>query len=155
MAAWDLVDLERRGFGPRRSLAGLTLAELPTTAAVYAVVRPDLSAPNFYEQSPAGWFKGKDPTVGLGVLRLNWIHDAAVAYLGKANNLRARITLLRRFSKGEPVGHWGGRLLWQADVAYALTWMATPGAAPRASEKSFLEDFVHHFGALPFANLRG
>ena len=46
-------------------------------------------------------------------LRANWIDDAAVVYLGKADDLRTGLTTYRRHGAGQPVGHWGGRFIWQ------------------------------------------
>jgi len=50
---------------------------------------------------------------------LNWIVNAAVLYIGKADRtsgsnrgLRARLTEYARSGAGEPVGHAGGKAIW-------------------------------------------
>ena len=66
--------------------------------------------------SPAGYplrFKNKAPTVALDALVANWVDDAEVVYIGKADQLRRRLTQYADFGAGKPVGHWGGRLIWQ------------------------------------------
>lgn len=61
---------------------------------------------------------------------------------------------MKRFATGQPVGHWGGRLLWQVDMDYLFAWRETPGADPEVVEKPMLREFSDCYGSLPFANLR-
>ena len=87
-------------------------APVPTGPAVYVVYRPAAGAPEFLKSNPGGRFKGKDPSVEQEVLTANWVQGANVVYIGKADNARRRLTQFARFGAGEPVGHWGGRLIW-------------------------------------------
>ena len=68
----------------------------------------------------------------IAVLQNNWVDDAIVVYIGKATNLRAKLGQYRRYGLGRPVGHQGGRYIWQlADHAELLVaWRETPDEAP-------------------------
>lgn len=76
-------------------------------------------------------------------------------YIGKATSLRKRLGQLLRFGAGANVGHWGGRYLWQLADAddLVIAWKETPMIDPRMVEASMLQDYVTHYGRLPFANL--
>jgi len=88
-----------------------------------------------------------------------WVPDAHVVYIGKADELRTRLKAYARFGNGEPVAHWGGRLTWQlADADELLVaWrpLTVPGRA-RDLEKLLLARFAElHRGRRPLANLTG
>jgi len=85
-------------------------------------------------------------------------------YIGKAGSQVQNATLQRRikafldFGGGQPVAHWGGRLIWQLQNSDSLLicWKETPTGNPRAFEKSLIEQFKRtHGGRKPFANLQG
>ncbi|MGH3703463.1 MAG: hypothetical protein ACRDT9_02435 [Agromyces sp.] len=142
---------EFAGFGP---FAELPSAQVPTGPGVYLVVRRATVTPKFLEVNPAGWFKGKDPTLPVDALEQNWVPGASVVYIGKATSLRTRLSQYRRHGDGNAVGHWGGRMIWQlADSAELLVaWRETPGVDPEAIESDMLAEFVAEHGGLPFAN---
>lgn len=147
------------GFVP---LVALQANDVPASPGVYAVIRPSSAPPVFLEASAGGRFTGKDPSAAVDVLTRKWVEGAEVVYIGKATpgsagrrGLRRRLDEFRRFGAGEPVGHWGGRYVWQLagrdDLLVA--WNATDEDASVVHSR-MLRDFVAHYGALPFANLR-
>ncbi len=134
---------------------------VPRAPGVYAVVRPEDTAPTFLDVSPAGHFKGRDPTVARPVPEAAWVPRAHVVYLGKASSakdrhrgLRKRLAEYRRHGQGEPVGHWSGRYVWQlSDHADLLVgWQAVTDRDPAAAEAELIAEFVRTYGARPFAN---
>lgn len=151
--AW-LQSLGFGGFLPVSSLQR-SLNTVPSGPGVYAVVREATTPPEFLPTSGGGWFKEKDPTVPAEVLRGKWHVGTPILYVGKADSLRARIRALVRFAAGEPVGHWGGRYLWQVEGSQTFLVGWREGDDPRELERQLLADFAAHFGGLPFANLVG
>jgi hypothetical protein len=132
---------------------------IPALPGAYVVYRPTVESPTFVHPSPAGWFKGEDPTVSEARLRTEWVEGAQVVYIGKADVLRRRLTQFGRFGAGEPVGHRGGRLIWQLADAddllvawHEINWAETA----RDYERRLLGEFAEqHGGRRPFANLTG
>lgn len=110
--------------------------------------------PEFLKANPGGRFKGKDPTVREQALSANWVERAEVVYIGKADELRRRLRQFADLGAGKPVGHWGGRLVWQlADSETLLVaWKETPGEVPVAVEAYLLAEFRVAYGKAPFAN---
>jgi hypothetical protein len=154
--------LERAGFvgwATWRKLRLSDYAAIPPVPGAYVVFRPTATFPTFVHPSPAGWFKSQDPTVPEARLRSEWVDGAHVVYIGKADVLRRRLSQFGRFGAGEPVGHRGGRLIWQladADTLlvgwHAITW----DEAARDFERRLLAAFAEqHDGRRPFANLTG
>ncbi|MFF2087366.1 hypothetical protein ACFVVM_26630 [Nocardia sp. NPDC058176] len=147
------------GFVP---FADLPTSSVPAAAGVYVVVRTATTPPVFVPVSPAGWFKGRDPSLPVSELQSSWVPGEPVVYIGKANlgrsgkrGLRTRLDEYRRHGEGKPVGHWGGRMIWQlADSADLLVaWRAEVDA--RAVEKSMIAGFVEMYGRRPFGNRTG
>jgi hypothetical protein len=91
------------------------------------------------------------------VLEARWIPAAEVLYIGKADRLGRRIRELSEFGRGRPIGHWGGRFLWQIEGSAELlvAWLETPGREPRDLEVEMLGGFRAKFGRQPFANIAG
>jgi len=146
------------GFIPFSALRTGGLLDVPDVPGVYVVVRASSGPILFLEDSRGGWFKGKDPTVPVGVLEARWIDDAEELYIGKADRLRRRVKELSEFGHGRPVGHRGGRFLWQIEGSADLLvgWLATPGRDPRQVEVQMLAAFREEFGGRqPFANIAG
>jgi hypothetical protein len=105
-------------------------------------------------KSPGGWFKQKDPTVPSATLAMNWVEGASLLYIGKADQLQRRLRQYVDFGAGKPIGHWGGRLIWQVhgSDAFLVGWAVDP--EPLVREAELIQAFVDEFGAMPFANLR-
>ena len=79
-------------------------------------------------------------------------------YMGLGSVLRRRLRQFARFGAGHPVGHWGGRYIWQIEGAMDLivAWRNTPNTQPRAEELTLLARFREiHNGRAPFANIGG
>ena len=87
-------------------------------------------------------------------LAANWVEGTEVVYIGKADNLRRRLSQFADFGAGKPAGHWGGRLIWQLPNVEALrvAWKETPGRVPIEAEAELIAAFRHQYGKPPFAN---
>ncbi len=159
--AFEREELEKAGYvgwSPWSELRASGLAQVPKKAGCYVVFRPSGAPPTFLPHNPAGRFKGKDPTVHVGRMAREWVAGAHVVYVGKADDLRVRLSAYARFGAGQPVAHWGGRLIWQLAEADSLlvAWrpLTRPGTA-RELERRLLERFVELHGRRPLANLTG
>lgn len=159
---WTRGGLEADGFQGFVRFAELQATQVPTAPGVYAIVRSFRREPVFLTANPAGRFKGKDPSVPRARLDAEWVAQADVVYIGKASGgasgrrgLRKRLDEFRRFGSGEPVGHWGGRLIWQLEESASLLvcWKET-GLEPASVERAMISGFTAEFGSRPFANLR-
>ncbi len=155
-------DLEAVGFAGWQTweeLRASDFASQPHGPAAYVVYAPAGSDPVFLPESPAGLFRGKDPTVGVDVLEAEWIPGAGVIYIGQSNDAARRMKQFARFGAGELVGHWGGRYIWQLGNSSELlvAWHRISWAEEaREYEKRLLAHFRElHQGARPFANLIG
>ena len=146
--------LEKAGFTGWLPFVAIRTSGCPTTGGVYVVTYDAEGPVAFAERSCGGWFKGKDPTVTLDVLTANWIDGAEVIYIGKADQLRRRLMQYADFGAGKPVGHWGGRLIWQLPSTDRLLvgWKETPGHVPVQVEADLIGQFRHSYGKPPFAN---
>jgi hypothetical protein len=150
------------GFSCIRDLHASRCRGVPQHPGVYLVARGPTHAGVFSTHSCGGRFKGKDPTVPVERLRRLWIDAAIVLYIGKAGGgdagavLQERLWAYMRFGAGEPVGHWGGRLIWQLENCHDLTicWRACGEADAAKVEGALIRQFAVSYGRRPFANLR-
>jgi hypothetical protein len=128
---------------------------VPAEGGVYLVVREGSAAAKYLDANPGGRFKGRDPTVSAEALRSNWSEGAEVVYIGKADNLRRRLREFMRFGQGAPIGHWGGRLIWQlADSAkLPVAWKETPDQVPKNVETELISEFRDVFGKPPLRTI--
>jgi transcriptional regulator with XRE-family HTH domain len=156
VAGFERAALEHSGFNGFEPALSLDKGcpTVPESAGVYIVMRQGDAPVEFLEHSVGGRFKGRDPSLTRARLESEWVEGAEVVYIGSGGNLRRRIDELVRFGRGEPIGHWGGRALWQladhADLVVAW-WLAQD---PVGQEAALLAAFTEQFGRLPFANLR-
>lgn len=155
-----LHDAGFMGFIPFRMLPEV---RVPRSAGVYIVFRVANTPPKFRETSIAGHFKGKPPTVQVSELEAKWVPDMPVLYVGKAEvndgntrGLAKRLDEYRRHGSGEPIGHWGGRYVWQLEDCddLVVAWIETPTNGAENVESAMLSRFVESSGVLPFANLK-
>lgn len=139
------------------------LRQVPEEAGVYLVLRTEATPPVFLEVSPAGHFKGRNPTMPVSKLRANWITGTPVLYIGKAGGpksdatLRSRLDQYLKFGAGRPVGHRGGKYIWQVkrSGSFIVCWKPTPNQAPREVERKLIVQFKAEYdGRRPFANQR-
>lgn len=129
---------------------------VPCTGGAYVVLRTSAETPTFLDQSSGGHFKGEDPTVAVAVLEEKWVPGAQVVYIGNSGDLRRRIGAYCAFGAGRPVGHWGGRYIWQlADCGdLRVVWRrCVEGQTPDELEALLIGRFKERNGRLPFANI--
>jgi len=137
-------------------------SSIPNERGIYLIINPECSKNDFIIKGDGGFFKGKDPNVSINELSLNWVDDCHVLYIGQAGGASSSATLRKRlrqyldFGKGKPVGHYGGRLIWQLshNKDLIIAWKCTGSLDPREEEKKLINDFSNHYSKLPFANLR-
>jgi hypothetical protein len=139
--SFERSDLEASGFAGFLTVSDLRTsrcAEIPKVGGVYVVYRTDPAAPSFLNRSVGGHFKRHDPTVSVATLESKWIEGAQTIYIGKAatSTLQVRVRLLMDYGTGRPVGHQGGRYLWQlaGSERFLVAWRVDPQATALENE---------------------
>ena len=136
--------------------------DVPAEQGVYVVLYPEETEPDFIQKGTGGFYKGEDPNVTISKLRNNWVNGADIVYIGKAGGKKVKTTLRKRlsqymqFGSGKPVGHWGGRYIWQlANADNLVVCWKVLNTDPRDCERQMIMDFkAANAGKRPFANLR-
>ena len=113
------------GFVTVSALQKSQCSEVPDVCGVYAVLRPAMWKPEFLRESTGGLFKGESNTIAISILQSRWIEDTLVLNIGKAGpgksaTLRSRLKKYMQFGLGKPVGHRGGRYIWQLHASCDL-----------------------------------
>ena len=159
----DLKAAGFQGFIPVSELQSGKIVSVPEEPGIYMVVIPEGFIPVFLPVGTGGHFKERDPNVQTGILESSWVMDTCVIYIGKAggktssSTLRKRLKQYVRFGAGDPVGHWGGRYIWQLKDSGRLLvcWRpSAPDEDARLMESSLISGFKDLYGGQrPFANL--
>jgi len=159
----DLVQIKDSGFHGFKTIEQLwnDSSAIPNQRGIYLVLTPDSSSVSFFSKGVGGYFKQKDPNVSMDTLQSKWISGCHLIYIGQAGGngssatLRNRIRQYLEFGKGKPVGHYGGRYIWQLSnyKNLIIAWKDLPALDPRDEEKNLMHEFVGYYGRLPFANL--
>ncbi|QHQ33902.1 hypothetical protein [Algicella marina] len=157
-----IEDLESLGFVGGVSVRTLRdrSGVVPREPGVYCVAAPSDLEPRWLQIGTGGFFKGKDPNVGLLELERNWVRTSLLLYFGRASagkanqrGLKKRTNELVRFGMGEAVGHWGGRLLWQIEQSDTLLLFWKTSEEPEVEKARLIEAFLGAHGSKPFAVL--
>jgi hypothetical protein len=135
---------------------------IPAKKGIYVVIRSSDDPPVFLQKGAGGFFKQRNPNLPVAELAGRWIAGCKILHVGKAGGylssatLRSRIKQYLDFGKGKPVGHRGGRLIWQLEHHSKLlvAWKALTQTDPREEERRLILEIYHFYGQLPFANLR-
>ena len=134
---------------------------IPDERGVYLIINPKCELKKFLTKGVGGFFKQKDPNVSQEELSKNWVENSFVVYIGQAGGNDSAATLRKRlkqyldFGKGKPVGHYGGRLIWQIQhhPELLIAWKVLKIDDPKIIERELINAFVKYYGKMPFANL--
>ena len=156
----NLKELGFLGFHSVKYLIETDCGNIPNVMGVYIVFCRSEQI-NFLNDSIGGHFKGKNPTVSINKLSEKWVDNTPILYIGKAGGFKSNATLKKRikqyiqFGNGQPVGHWGGRLIWQIkeNRELLIAYKSLSDIDPREYEKTLITKFFENYGKLPFANL--
>lgn len=159
----DINEIKKAGFIGFEKMSNLFInnSSIPKIKGVYLVLNPNFKKVDFINIGTGGYFKGKNPNVSIDELKLNWIENSLVVYIGKAGSDTSKATLNSRlkqyfgFGQGKNIGHWGGRFIWQLKNSSDLIvcWKPLLNDDPRTFEKQLIKEFLTKFNKRPFANL--
>lgn len=157
----QLKTLGFKGFETIEDIKKSNYLMLPKEKGIYIILFT-ADSPKFLCVGSGGAFKGRDPNVSIEELERNWVNNTQIIYIGKAGEengsatIHSRLKQYFRFGEGKPVGHWGGRYIWQLDKADALIvcWLEVPDAIPAQIETTLIKEFSNYYGQRPFANLK-
>jgi len=160
----QLEQVKGKGFSGFKTVAQLWQdhSVLTKDPGVYLILHPDCSKNQLIPKGPGGFFKQRDPNVDIAKLSARWISNCHLQYIGQAGagvnstaTLNSRLKQYLDFGKGLPVGHYGGRYIWQLKhhPELLVAWKATPNLNPRTEEKRLIAEFEQFYGKLPFANI--
>lgn len=134
---------------------------IPHEPGVYMVLYSETNEPTFLDKGTGGFFNDTDPNMPVPYLKQKWVNDTIVVYIGKAGGngnkatLSKRLRMYLRFGQGKPVGHYGGRLIWQIENSGELLfcWKTMMSGEPKNVEAELISEFVEYYKKRPFANL--
>jgi len=159
----NIESIKAAGFAGFKSISQLWIdhSTIPNEKGVYLIINPKYEAKKFLDKGVGGFFKQKDPNVSRDVLLNNWVEDSLIIYIGQAGGNGSTATLRKRlkqyldFGKGKPVGHYGGRLIWQIQnhPDLLIAWKVLKNDDPKIIERELINDFINNYGKMPFANL--
>ena len=159
----NIVEFKKAGFIGFKKMSELFVdsSEIPKIKGVYLILNPNYNKAEYLQIGTGGYFKGKNPNVLMEELKLNWVENSLVVYIGKAGSESSKATLNSRFKQyfgfgqGKNIGHWGGRFIWQLKNCNDLIvcWKPLLNDDPRTTESTLIKCFVSEFSKRPFANL--
>ena len=80
------------GFKTIDELRASKLTPVPKFPGDYLILKNHITKPEFLAKSPAGCFKGKDPSIDPVELSTRWISESPILYIGKAGSSGSRST---------------------------------------------------------------
>lgn len=148
-----------QGFKTVKELKEEGFNDIPNEKGVYVVIFKQ-DKPVFLKKNIGGHFKDKDPTISIEKIESNWISNEEVIYIRQAGGNGSNATLRKRlkqyiqFGSGKPVGHWGGRYIWQLKDSdnLIIAWKETT-KDPFIIESEMIDKFREKHRDRPFANL--
>lgn len=157
----EMETLKQQGFEGFKKVSELMetrCAAVPGLQGVYVLLRVSAEELVFLEEGTGGAFKGNNPNSKISTLKANWVEDTEIVYIGMTrDSLQRRLSTYMLFGQGQPVGHWGGRFIWQLEDSRDLVvcWKPMPYGDAAKEESEMIQAFKQaHDGRRPFANLR-
>src|SRR4051812_42549016 len=117
MKDWTFENIKEYGFKGFVKISDLIsdYELIPDERGVYLILMHEKNV-NFLTRGTGGYFKNKNPNVGVDFLKDNWVDLSAIVYIGQAggtrngkwskSTLKLRLKKYLQFGQGKPVGHW-------------------------------------------------